>query len=63
MLIAFDAAKDAINVEKHGVEQRFKAIGWVGGRFWTAAHVVRGDMIRFISVRRSNDGEERAYRD
>lgn len=43
-------------------ENRYKAVGMVDGRIWTAVHVVRGGMTRFISVRRSNDGEERAYR-
>ena len=43
-------------------EYRYKAIGMVDGRSWTAVHVIRGSVTRFISVRRSNDGEERAYR-
>lgn len=43
-------------------EDRFKVIGMVDDRLWTAVHVMRGDVVRFISVRRSNDGEERAYR-
>jgi uncharacterized DUF497 family protein len=43
-------------------EDRFKAIGMVGPKLWTAVHVVRGTVCRFISVRRSNDGEERIYR-
>ncbi len=84
---AFDPAKDAINIERHGVslafgvrvfedadhivlpsirpidgEDRYKVVGMVDGKLWTAVHVVRGAVTRFISVRRSNDGEERAYR-
>ena len=43
-------------------EERFKAIGALGGKLHTAIYVWRGDRIRFISVRRSNAGEERAYR-
>lgn len=43
-------------------EDRFKVIGDADGRLWTAVHVVRGTVTRFISVRKSNDGEERAYR-
>lgn len=43
-------------------EERFKVIGSVDGALWTAVHVVRGNAVRFISVRRSNHGEERAYR-
>jgi len=42
-------------------EERFKAIGMIEERLWTAVHVYRGEMVRFISVRRSNAGEQRAY--
>ena len=42
-------------------EERFKAISEVGGDLWTAVHVYRGNNVRFISVRRSNAGEQRAY--
>jgi uncharacterized DUF497 family protein len=42
-------------------EQRFRAIGLVGDRLWTAVHVTRGAAVRFISVRKSNDGERKAY--
>ena len=44
-------------------EERYKVIGIVDGKLWTAVHVLRGKATRFVSVRRSNDGEERAYRD
>lgn len=43
-------------------ERRFRAIGRVDGKLWTAVHVMRGDAVRFISVRRSNESEERSYR-
>ena len=43
-------------------EDRFKVIGMADGRLWTAVHVIRGKVTRFISVRKSNDGEERIYR-
>lgn len=42
-------------------EDRAKAVGMIEGRLWTAVHVYRGDAIRLISVRRSNDGERRGY--
>ena len=42
-------------------EDRFKAIGLVDGKLYTAVHVWRGDVIRLISVRRSNQGEHRDY--
>ena len=43
-------------------EERFKEIGMVGGKLYTAVYVWRDGVPRFISVRRSNHGEERAYR-
>jgi uncharacterized DUF497 family protein len=43
-------------------EHRYKVIGMVGKLLYTAVYVPRGSATRFISVRRSNDGEERAYR-
>lgn len=47
-------------------EERFKAVGMVDGKLYTAVFTwratERGDLPRFISVRRSNPGEERAYR-
>jgi len=42
-------------------EERFKAIGMVDGKLWTAIHVWRDDVVRLISVRRSNAREQRDY--
>jgi uncharacterized DUF497 family protein len=42
-------------------EERFKVVGIVGEKLFTGVFVWRGDLPRFISVRRSNKGEERAY--
>jgi uncharacterized DUF497 family protein len=42
-------------------EERFKAIGLVDGKLYTAIHVWRGETVRMISVRRSNAGEQRDY--
>ena len=42
-------------------DERFKVIGEVDGTLWTGILVYRGDNVRFISVRRSNAGEQRAY--
>ncbi|HWT13356.1 MAG TPA: BrnT family toxin [Allosphingosinicella sp.] len=39
-------------------EDRYKAVGMVDGRLWTAIHVWRGETVRMISVRRSNQGEQ-----
>lgn len=43
-------------------EERFKVIGIVEGKLFTGVFVWRDDQARFISVRRSNQGEEKAYR-
>jgi len=42
-------------------EERFKVVGIVGGKLFTAVFVWRGDAARFMSVRRSNAGESKAY--
>ena len=42
-------------------EERFKVIRMMKGKLHTAIYVWRGENIRFISVRRSNNGEERQY--
>jgi uncharacterized protein len=43
-------------------EERFKVVGLVGDKLFTGVFVWRDNLPRFISVRRSNTGEERAYR-
>ena len=42
-------------------EDRYKAVGMVDGKLWTAVYVWRGETVRMISVRRSNDGEQGDY--
>lgn len=42
-------------------EDRYKVVGLVDEKLFTGVFVWRGDLPRFISVRRSNKGEERAY--
>jgi uncharacterized protein len=42
-------------------EERYKAIGLIGDKLWTAIHVYRGDVVRCLSVRRSNTSEQRSY--
>ncbi|MPL92131.1 hypothetical protein SDC9_38228 [bioreactor metagenome] len=42
-------------------EERFKVVGIVGEKLFTGVFVWRDSWPRFISVRRSNKGEERAY--
>jgi uncharacterized protein len=43
-------------------EERFKVVGTVGEALFTCVFVWRGNLPRYISVRRSNTSEERAYR-
>lgn len=43
-------------------EERFKVVGMVDGRLYTAVFVWRDDRPRYISVRRSNGTETRRYR-
>jgi uncharacterized protein len=42
-------------------EERSKAIGIVDGKLWTVIHVWRDEVVRLISVRRSNAREQRDY--
>ena len=42
-------------------EERFKVIGTCNGKLHTAVYVWRGEKVRFISMRRSNNNEERSY--
>ncbi|MGE0283158.1 MAG: BrnT family toxin [Rhizobiaceae bacterium] len=42
-------------------EERFKVVGRVGEKLFTGIFVWRNDLPRFMSVRRSNKGEERSY--
>lgn len=42
-------------------ELRYKVIGQVDGKLYTGIFTWRGNLPRFISVRRSNKGEERSY--
>lgn len=42
-------------------EERFKVVGLVNGKLFTGVFVWRGELPRFMSVRRSNRNEERNY--
>lgn len=42
-------------------ERRFKAVGRVDDKLYTAVYVMRGDAVRMISVRRSNGNEQKEY--
>jgi uncharacterized DUF497 family protein len=42
-------------------KQRYKAVGLVDGKLYTAVYVLRDDRTRLISVPRSNTSEQRDY--
>jgi uncharacterized DUF497 family protein len=42
-------------------EARRKAIGMIEGRVFTVVYTMRGNAVRIISARRSNDKEKRSY--
>lgn len=42
-------------------EDRYKAVGLVNGKLYTAIYVLRNERVRMISVRRSNGSEQRDY--
>lgn len=44
-------------------EERFKAIGRIGGRIFTVVYTERGGVRRIISARRANATEEKRYGD
>ncbi|GAB6966339.1 BrnT family toxin [Komagataeibacter kakiaceti JCM 25156] len=63
---SFDPAKDdnhliIPSIRPEDNEERFKVVGLVGEKLFTGVFVWRDDLPRFISVRRSNTGEERSY--
>lgn len=49
------------SIRKQDGEERFKVVGKVDGKLFTGVFTWRDELPRFISVRRSNRGEERAY--
>jgi hypothetical protein len=42
-------------------EDRYKAVGLVDNKLHTTVHIMRGEAVRLISVRRSNASEQRDY--
>ncbi len=49
------------SIRDDDAEERYKTIGLVDGKLYTAVHAWRGDIVRMISVRRSNASERRDY--
>lgn len=50
------------SIREEDGEERFKVVGLVGDKLYTGVFVWRSDRPRFMSVRRSNRNEDRAYR-
>lgn len=50
------------SIRQQDGEERFKVVESVENKLFTAVFTWRNGQPRFISVRRSNNGEERAYR-
>jgi len=68
--VGFETARivfqDAFAIERHDTrhdygEARFVTTGMVNGRLLTVVYVERGDSIRIISARRSNERERHDY--
>ena len=59
----FDDAEHVIIASFRPIDgkDRYKAIGMIDGKLWTAVHIRRGAIVRLISVRRSNANEQRDY--
>ena len=59
----FEAVDHVIlpSLREEDAEERYKAVGLVDGKLYTAVHVWRGDTVRIISMRRSNASERRDY--
>lgn len=49
------------SIREQDDEERFKAVGLTSDKLHTAVFVVRDQVIRLISVRRSNSSEQRDY--
>ena len=47
--------------EKDG-EIRYRVVGYYQQKLFSCVYVIRGEVLRFISVRRRNKNEEREYR-
>ncbi|HYZ62157.1 MAG TPA: BrnT family toxin [Acetobacteraceae bacterium] len=42
-------------------EDRFRAYGWIEGRFYMLAFTMRGEVLRAISLRKANRAEVKRY--
>ena len=59
----FDDADDKFTatIREGDEEVRYKLIGFVDGKLYTAIRVWRGTAVRFLSVRRSNSNKQRNH--
>jgi uncharacterized DUF497 family protein len=58
----FDGRPVVTGTSVRGDEKRFITTGMIDSYFYTVVWMWRDEKIRLISVRRSRDGEKRAYR-
>ena len=61
--LLFDGRPHVTVRSTFAAEERFLTTGEVDGRVITVVWTPRGEVVRFISVRRARDAEERRYRD
>jgi uncharacterized DUF497 family protein len=56
-----DGLAGSMSKANHMGEERFLAVGRIGGKYWTAICTLRGEAIRIISVRRARKEEVEFY--
>jgi len=63
MLVFFDPDRlDELDGRKDYGEERRIVIGEIEGRVFVVVYTLRGEVIRLISARKSNEREQRKYR-
>jgi uncharacterized DUF497 family protein len=60
--LLFDGRPNVTVDSSRDGEMRSATTGYLDGRCYTAIWTLRGEAIRFISVRSARDGEKRTYR-
>ena len=56
-----ETAKIWADIRKDYGEERFIALGTIGGRMFSMVFTVRGDVLRIISLRKANKREVSSY--
>lgn len=60
-ILLFDGRPTVLTQSQYAFEERWLTTGILDEVFVTAVWTWRADAVRFISVRRAHDGEERKY--